>query len=201
MKPVLKQAALGCAVGCAGLLATALLAGPATAAPVPPTDTAHPVFVQTDNPAGNTIVAYDRTITGSLAPAGSYPTGGLGGIVTPGNPDNLASQGSLAYEASTRLLFAVNAGSNTITTFAVHGDQLERRQVLPSGARSRQASPRTATSSMSLTPATAARSRATCAAAATSYVYRGGTATSGWTPAGSRTGRSVRLRSPRMATG
>lgn len=133
MKPVLKQAALGCAVGCAGLLATALLAGPATAAPVPPTDTAHPVFVQTDNPAGNTIVAYDRTITGSLAPAGSYPTGGLGGIVTPGNPDNLASQGSLAYEASTRLLFAVNAGSNTITTFAVHGDQLERRQVLPSG--------------------------------------------------------------------
>lgn len=129
MKPVLKLAALGCA----GLLAPALLAAPATAAPVLPTDTAHPVFVQTDNPAGNTIVAYDRTITGGLAPAGTYTTGGLGGIVTPGNPDHLASQGSLAYEARTHLLFAVNAGSNTITTFAVHGDQLERRQVLPSG--------------------------------------------------------------------
>jgi 6-phosphogluconolactonase (cycloisomerase 2 family) len=126
MKPVLTLTALGCA----GLLATVLLAAPAIAAPGPPTDAAHPVFVQTDNPAGNTIVAYDRTSNGSLAPAGSYATGGLGGVVVPGNPDNLASQGSLAYKAG--MLFAVNAGSNTITTFAVHGDQLERRQVLPS---------------------------------------------------------------------
>lgn len=120
------------AFGCTGMLATALLAAPATAAPTPRTDAVHPVFVQTDNPAGNTIVAYDRTTAGRLTLAGSYATGGLGGIVTPGSPDHLSSQRSLAYQAGAHLLFAVNAGSNTITTFATRGDQLERRQVLPS---------------------------------------------------------------------
>jgi DNA-binding beta-propeller fold protein YncE len=46
--------------------------------------------------------------------------------------DHLASQGSLTYDRANGLLYAVNAGSNTITVFGVHGDRLARRQVLPS---------------------------------------------------------------------
>ena len=89
------------------------------------------VFVQTDNPDGNTIIAYDRGRDGTLSKAGSYPTGGRGGILDGSVVDHLASQGSLAYDRGT--LFAVNAGSNTITAFSVHGDRLDRQQVISSG--------------------------------------------------------------------
>jgi 6-phosphogluconolactonase (cycloisomerase 2 family) len=47
--------------------------------------------------------------------------------------DHLASQGSLTYDRQAGLLYAVNAGSDTITTFAVRGDRLVRRQVTSSG--------------------------------------------------------------------
>ena len=36
------------------------------------------VFVQTDNAAGNQVVAYDRAADGTLTQAGVYDTGGLG---------------------------------------------------------------------------------------------------------------------------
>ena len=111
---------------------TALLAGPADAAASQQAERA-PVFVQTDNPAGNTIVAYDRTGSGSLVQAGRYPTGGRGGVLDGSVVDHVASQGSLTYDRGSGLLYAVNAGSDTITTFAVRGDRLVRRQVLPSG--------------------------------------------------------------------
>jgi hypothetical protein len=39
----------------------------------------HAVFVQTDNTAGNQVVAYHRAPDGTLRPAASYSTGGLGG--------------------------------------------------------------------------------------------------------------------------
>ncbi|MBY8882577.1 lactonase family protein [Actinacidiphila acidipaludis] len=90
------------------------------------------VFVQTDNPQGNTIVAYHQTTGGSLHQAGTYTTGGLGGQIPGTGPDNLASQGALTYDQAHHLLYAVNAGSNTITVFSVDGDRLIRRQILPS---------------------------------------------------------------------
>jgi hypothetical protein len=93
----------------------------------------HAVFVQTDNTAGNRVVAYDRAADGKLAPAGSYATGGRGGILAGSVVDHTASQGSLAYDPRHGLLYAVNAGSDTISVFAVHGDQLALRQVLGSG--------------------------------------------------------------------
>jgi 6-phosphogluconolactonase (cycloisomerase 2 family) len=126
MKPVRILASLAAAV--AG--ATALLAVPASAEP--PAQAA-PVFVQSDNPDGNTIIAYDRTPTGSLVRAGSYPTGGRGGVLDGSVVDHLASQGSLTYDRNAGLLYAANAGSDTITTFAVQGDRLFRRQVTSSG--------------------------------------------------------------------
>jgi len=91
------------------------------------------VFVQTDSQSGNAIVAYDRAADGTLTEAGTYPTGGLGGQLAGSAVDHLASQGSLVYDRSDHLLYAVNAGSNTITVFQVWGDRLWRDQVIASG--------------------------------------------------------------------
>ncbi len=41
----------------------------------------HVVFVQTDNTAGNQIVAFHRADDGTLSPADTYDTGGLGGVL------------------------------------------------------------------------------------------------------------------------
>ena len=127
----------------AALAATALavgtvLAGPASA------DTRHDagfsgarrvVFVQTDNTAGNQVIAYHRAGDGTLSLAGSYNTGGLGGQLTGSVSDHLASQGSLTYDPRHSLLFAVNAGSDTVTVFVAHGNRLFRQQVISSGGR------------------------------------------------------------------
>jgi 6-phosphogluconolactonase (cycloisomerase 2 family) len=91
------------------------------------------VFVQTDNPAGNQVAAYDREPGGTLTAAGTYSTGGLGGALEGSVVDHLASQGALTYDREDGLLYAVNAGSNTISVFAVFGDRLALRQVLASG--------------------------------------------------------------------
>jgi 6-phosphogluconolactonase (cycloisomerase 2 family) len=91
------------------------------------------VFVQTDNTAGNRVVAYQRSGDGTLTLAGTYPTGGLGGQLTGSVVDHLASQGSLGYDAQQHLLIAVNAGSNSVTLFGVHGTRLHQRQIIGSG--------------------------------------------------------------------
>jgi hypothetical protein len=76
MKPISKLAAVT-AAGAAAAVLSALPASAATAHAWPGQTPA--VFVQTDNIAGNTIVAYTRTAAGGLQQAGSYPTGGDGG--------------------------------------------------------------------------------------------------------------------------
>ncbi|HTA02336.1 MAG TPA: hypothetical protein VK802_18285 [Streptosporangiaceae bacterium] len=144
MKPVNR-------LGAASVLAAALLvalAGPVLADPVladpvladvAPTAAAgsgparSAVFVQTDNTVGNEIVAYHRDNAGRLTEAAAYPTGGRGGILAGSVVDHLASQGSLALDEPVGLLIAVNAGSNSISVFGVHGDRLGLRQVLSSG--------------------------------------------------------------------
>jgi hypothetical protein len=93
----------------------------------------HAVFVLTDNTSGNQVVAYDRHADGSLTQAGVYSTGGKGGILAGSAVDHTASQGALAYDAARGLLFAVNAGSSTVSVFRVLGDRLALTQVVPSG--------------------------------------------------------------------
>jgi hypothetical protein len=119
----------------AGIVGAAAIA--AFAAPASASESTHwsvrPVFVQTDNTAGNSVVAYHRRDDGTLTRAGNYATGGRGGILDGSVVDHLASQGSLAYDRAHGLLYAVNAGSNTVTVFAVHGDELRRVQVISSG--------------------------------------------------------------------
>ncbi|WP_328653760.1 lactonase family protein [Micromonospora sp. NBC_00330] len=89
------------------------------------------VFVQTNKAEGNTIKVYDRDEDGRLTKAGEYETGGLGGFTIGAPLDALASQGSLTYHRG--LLFAVNAGSNTVTVFRVEGTKLHKLQVIWSG--------------------------------------------------------------------
>jgi hypothetical protein len=96
-------------------------------------DNGRAVFVQTDALGGNTIAVYDRSPGGTLTPAGTYATGGNGGQLTGSVVDHLASQDSLTYDADAGELFAVNAGSNTVSVFDVHGDRLHLRQVVNSG--------------------------------------------------------------------
>ena len=124
-------------IAAAATAAVAGFAAPAFASTAAPSfgygGASHVVFVQTDSASGNHVVAYHRAADGTLSPAGSYATGGLGGILAGSVVDHTASQGSLTYDSWHHLLYAVNAGSNTVSVFAVHGDRLALRQVLSSG--------------------------------------------------------------------
>jgi 6-phosphogluconolactonase (cycloisomerase 2 family) len=93
----------------------------------------HVVFVQTDNVAGNQVVAYDRADNGTLVLAHTYNTGGSGGVLNGSSVDHLGSQGSLTFNSTHDSLYAVNAGSNTVSVFSVRGDELTLHQVVSSG--------------------------------------------------------------------
>jgi 6-phosphogluconolactonase len=76
------------------------------------------VYTQTNSASGNSLLAFQRAPDGTLSPAGSYATGGLG------SGASLGSQGSVTFGADGRWLFVVDAGSNDIATFAVKSDGL-----------------------------------------------------------------------------
>jgi DNA-binding beta-propeller fold protein YncE len=135
VNPIWKRSACLAAVGGLAAAATALLPAVSQAASLSPAapHSAGVVFVQTDAVSGNAIDVYDAGAGGTLTSAGAYPTGGLGGMLTGSAVDYLASQGSLAYDREHHLLYAVNAGSNTVSVFLVAGDRLIRTQVISSG--------------------------------------------------------------------
>jgi 6-phosphogluconolactonase (cycloisomerase 2 family) len=93
------------------------------------------VFVHSNDPTGNEIVVYRPGPDGSLSEGRSFATGGLGGIAEGAVADPLASQGSLVHDARRSLLFVVNAGSDTISTFRVDGRRLDLIQEISSGGR------------------------------------------------------------------
>jgi 6-phosphogluconolactonase (cycloisomerase 2 family) len=129
-------AAATTALAATAVVTAGALAGPASAATAPNwfgTGAASAVFVQTDNTAGNAVAAYHRAADGTLTLAGTYRTGGLGGQLTGSVVDHLASQGSLSYDRADGSVYAVNAGSNTVSVFAARGDRLRLRQVIGSG--------------------------------------------------------------------
>ena len=131
-----RLAAAAAVLAASALAVPAALAGTARAADAPSffgRGADHAVFVQTDNTAGNQIVAYHRAADGTLTAANTYATGGLGGVLAGSVVDHLASQGSLVYDQRHALLYAVNAGSNTVSVFSVRSDRLDLIQVLGSG--------------------------------------------------------------------
>jgi 6-phosphogluconolactonase (cycloisomerase 2 family) len=85
------------------------------------------VFTLTDDPAGNAVLAFARSSDGTLQPAGSYPTGGKGA------GGGLGSQGALVLSQDGRLLVAVNAGSDEVSSFRVDGTLLTLAGRAPSG--------------------------------------------------------------------
>ncbi|WP_338894650.1 beta-propeller fold lactonase family protein [Streptomyces sp. TG1A-60] len=93
----------------------------------------HAVFVQGNELNGNTIHVFARDDDGRLSPSGTYTTGGRGGDQIDAPTDSLASQGSLVYDDVSGMLLAVNAGSGTVTSFRVEGQQLKDRRVVGSG--------------------------------------------------------------------
>jgi 6-phosphogluconolactonase (cycloisomerase 2 family) len=121
------------AAGVGAALGVSAWAPLAAAAQVGGSGAENVVFVQTDGLTANQVVAYDRAADGSLTWSGTYDTGGQGGQLNGSAVDHLASQGSLTYDSANGLLYAVNAGSNTISVFAVNGDRLSLRQEVGSG--------------------------------------------------------------------
>jgi DNA-binding beta-propeller fold protein YncE len=111
------------------LIVAAVVAGTVLGGPTLPAQAArkdHSVFVQTNNSNGNSIVRY--------ADAGrNVSDGRQGGRADGAASDPLASQSSLVFDSADGLLFAVNAGSNTVSVFSVNGDQLHLNQVISSG--------------------------------------------------------------------
>jgi DNA-binding beta-propeller fold protein YncE len=131
IRRVIRAAAAG-AIGLAALGGLAAFAGPAQAAGRPDNAGVVPatVFVQTDNPAGNQVIAFAQQPGGQLSQEEVVSTGGLGGAAD--GASNLASQGSLTYDPGHHLLFAVNAGSDTISVLSVEGSRVRLDQVLSS---------------------------------------------------------------------
>lgn len=93
-------------------------------------DDAGAVFVMTNAADKNEIIAYSRATDGTLREGSRFETGarGSGGLVDP-----LESQGSLILSQDHSLLFAVNAGSGTISAFRVRHWRLSLIDVVPSG--------------------------------------------------------------------
>ncbi|TMC55241.1 MAG: hypothetical protein E6J20_00815 [Chloroflexi bacterium] len=116
-------------------MAAALLGAPAALAEAAASGAGadHAVFVQTDDPAGNSIVAYARHDDGTLTYAATYATAGNGARAAGAAVDPLASQSSLVIDREHGLLLAPNAGSNTVSVFSVSGDTLRLNQVVASG--------------------------------------------------------------------
>lgn len=84
------------------------------------------VYALTNSAQANAVAVFRRDANGSLDPAGTVPTGGRG------NGQQLGSQGALAG-GSRRRLFAVNAGSNSVSVLQVTSDGLRLVETAPSG--------------------------------------------------------------------
>lgn len=97
----------------------------------------HDVYVLTNQSTGNSIMVFHRDARGVLTQVGdAVPTGGIGngtGQLTLADIAPLGSQNSLVLSGDGRLLFAVNAGSNSVSVFAASRDELTLLNTVSSG--------------------------------------------------------------------
>lgn len=96
----------------------------------------HRFYTQTNNPAGNTVLVYARRANGTITLLANVPTGGKGQPTPPGTPTFglpvVDSQGSVDLTPDGKLLFVVNAGDNSVTSFEVTASGLKRESHVPS---------------------------------------------------------------------
>ena len=102
--------------------ALALLAIPAAAMADPGS-----LYTQTNDPAGNVVQRFDRDGHGALSPAGSFSTGGVGLASLGGR------QGAVTLSDDGDTVYAVNAGSDSVSAFRVTKDGLALTDVVSSG--------------------------------------------------------------------
>jgi len=114
--------AIAVVLGIAALAALTLVGGASASSDAPGA-----VYALTNAVTGNAVVVYDRGAGGELTPAGIYATGGVG------SGTGLGSQASVIVSDDHQLLFAVNAGSNSVASFVVRPNGLELADVVPSG--------------------------------------------------------------------
>lgn len=85
------------------------------------------VYTLTNQTSGNAVAVFSRAADGSLSPAVTISTGGIG------TGAGLGSQGALALGGDGRWLFAVNAGSNDVSVFRVGATGLSLASRVSSG--------------------------------------------------------------------
>jgi 6-phosphogluconolactonase len=107
--------ALALALGALGIGATGAMAAHSRGA----------VYTLTNSPSGNAVKVFHRTRHGSLSPGGQVATGG------DGTGTGLGNQGAL--ERTGKRLFAVNAGSDSISSLKVRKHGLELLDTAGSG--------------------------------------------------------------------
>lgn len=119
----MRRTVLTSALGVAALGAGLALAPSAQASPSP----AGAVYVETNQVAGNAVLEFRRYADGTLSAPRAYPTGGTG------TGTGLGSQGAVVLDRGAKHLYAVDAGSNTITSFRVTPGGLRKVDSVPSG--------------------------------------------------------------------
>jgi len=89
------------------------------------------VYVASNEQTGNRILQFHRDENGTLTPAGSFNTGGLG------TGGGLGNQGGVVLTDNGEWLLVVNAGSNDVSVFAVdsEGDSLRLTDRKASGGQ------------------------------------------------------------------
>ncbi len=86
------------------------------------------IYTLGNGTTSNEVLVFNRAVDGSLTPAGSFATGGTG------TGTGLGTQGSLAFANGGRVLLAVNAGSDQLSSFLVRGNgSLDLVGSVPSG--------------------------------------------------------------------
>ncbi len=85
------------------------------------------VLTLSNQSAGNAILVFHRAANGQLTADASVPTGGVG------SGAGLGSQNALVFSPEGTLLFAVNAGSNTVSSFRARGNRLTLVDTYASG--------------------------------------------------------------------
>lgn len=111
-------------LGVAAVAALGVLAGPVAANAMADQGA---LFTQTNDPAGNAVQKFDRAEDGSLTPAGTFATGGVGLASLGGR------QGAVELSDDEEAVYAINAGSNTVTAFRVRDNGLEVVGTVASG--------------------------------------------------------------------
>jgi 6-phosphogluconolactonase len=108
---------------------TLMLAAAIAILAVPMFAAAGAVYALNNSSSQNAVMVFNRTVDGLISPAGSFATGGSG------TGTGLGSAGALAIDANNRFLFAVNAGSDSISVFRIQENGLKLVNITSSQGR------------------------------------------------------------------